>query len=833
VATQLANPNWPALDVVVDFTKGPPSFATQARRSINAKYRRLAVRQLTISRGRQYELDQIQAGTLVTSIVDPLELLNPDNMSSPFNSGGNLLIPYRPIEVDTMWPNQPGSGNIINQNVSFDYDPSFELNPDGVLGAWGPADPSTALAQSTAQAFDGTHSLLVTQTAAGVTRGIFNKFRTFPDLTYTFSAYVRPTAGSVTIQVVDALGVVHTSATASTLNVWTRLSMTWNAADTLETITIYGTVAGAPTFYVDATQLEFGASPTAFTTTGPTLYVLFSGFVERYPTNYDMAGFRALRPLYSVDALAIMSRMAVNQSYNATVAADNPSIFIPWSNTSSATSGGALSTGSETAVVTAHNVQGDPNYFVPSTGSINWAGDQQLDGTPAVVITQQNANKPPGPGGGNQDTGVDILNGSFAFDTSLGGTIEMWAKPVVGQVSFGGVYSAAPGLQTNYASGIPNIVVESFPAGPIGFIYDPTGSNPQLSGQNLFPDNKWHYFAITVAGGTWKITQDTVEGVAGSPGSFGVIGFTYICHISANCGLGAPQSQVSFGRWAAYTRDIGATARQNHYQRGVGWINETSGSRVTRLLTTYWTALGGFASVAAGFLQMAPDFGYNGRVLLDVLQEIQESERGLIYVDMFGTVIFEDRNSRYANQTALWVFGENPVGASPVEYPYSAYETERDPTYTFSDANLSRPANNSFAPIVNTNTRTLFGQRVLTQTVQCVTDFDLTQAGIFYTQRYALPKTRITKLTLRPSANPALWPIIMQLELSQRSTVRRRNAGVTVSADYYIEKVDHRIDAETSAWETDLQVSPVFVPQAWVLGDATLGVLGTTTVPIY
>src|SRR6185437_10452258 len=101
----------------------------------------------------------------------------------------------------------------------------------------------------------------------------------------------------------------------------------------------------------------------------------------------------------------------------------------------------------------------------------------------------------------------------------------------------------------------------------------------------------------------------------------------------------------------------------------------------------------------AGYMRMAPDFGYNGRTMLDVLQEIQESERGMVYANTAGAVVFEDRASRYTNQTSAWVLGENPAGASPVEYPYTDYAGDFDPTYTFSQANLSRPGNNNFAPV--------------------------------------------------------------------------------------------------------------------------------------
>jgi hypothetical protein len=90
-------------------------------------------------------------------------------------------------------------------------------------------------------------------------------------------------------------------------------------------------------------------------------------------------------------------------------------------------------------------------------------------------------------------------------------------------------------------------------------------------------------------------------------------------------------------------------------------------------------------------------------------------------------------------------------------------------------------------------------------------------------------------MLLKPAANPETFPTVLNLELSQRYTVTRRSpySGLQVTNDYYVEQVNTNIDIESGTWDTDLQMSPVFVKTAWVLGDATYGVLGTSTYPIY
>lgn len=841
----LANPNWPVVAVEVDFTSGPPATPTIARRSINTAYRKTSVASFDTQRGRSYELDKVSAGRLNVTVRDPFEQLNPSNTGSPFNTGGNTILPYRAVWVWAMWPTQPGSGNILNTGVHVDYDPSFELNPDGDLGLWTVAGGTTTLAQSTAQAFTGTHSLLVTQSAAGAGFGAVNNyFRTAPGLTYTLSVYVYLTAqagASVTLQVVDANGVTHASST-STQGSWQRLTVTWTTVDTLEPVTIYGTGTTTPIFYVDATQLEFGTTATAFTTSGPTLYPLYTGYVERWPTEYDSAGFRAVRKLEAVDALAVLSRTAISQSYNATIAADGPNTYLPWSATTPATTIALSLASDKDNSGIAPLLQGNPNYFVPQNGQLAWAGDTHLDGGPALSVTQQNANNPSGPGGSNQDTGVDILNAALSFDTVNGGMIEFWAKPVVGGMSMGGCYSAAPGLQTNFASTLPMIVVESANAsGALLMLYNPDGStafgyayDPPGPQASVYPDNKWHYFAFTITNGSMVLTFDGTDAAPITVTTPGRIGFTYISHISANCGFGAPHSQVSYGRWAFYSKTMTTAQRLAHYNRGTGFINELPGARVTRLLNQYWP--NGTTTIAPGLLSLAPDFSYDPytapgqqqqpRFMLDVLQEIAESERGSVYANANGDLVFEDRTSRYTNQTSLWTFGEK-------ELPYSNYASDFDPTYVFTQANLTRYDGTAYPPVINTTAQATYGQRILTQTVQCNTQFDLLQAATFYTTRYGTPKTRIKTLRLDPSANPSLWPTVLSLELSQRVTGKRRNAGLTISSDYYIENIRHRVNADDGTWGTEVELSPVFVPKAWTLGDTTFGVLGSTTAPVY
>lgn len=948
------NPNWPLVAINADFTQGPPHVPGAAAMSLNAPSRRNAVRSIGIQRGRQYELDQVQAGTCSLTILDPLEQLHPSNGSSPFNTGGNTITSYRAMQVGAWWnpASQNVAGNLLNTGnpilgqpvlySPYGWDPSWEnwfisqLNTGGTTYAtstdhlngthtvwkvivaasvnnagWIPrlvagtaytatVDVWAATSQAVTIGWNGstpvttavtgnnafqTATVTFTPTAADITapavlyalapsgsypvtfyvsnwqlagaqpgwsttgsptatyatvaprtgqyhlkvsapassNTVSVPLATVPGITYTVSAYVEAVGAGTVAKLAVGAATVSTSTTGS----YQRLSLTFTATDATATATWSVTGSAYPAvYYVDDVQLEVAGSASTFTTAGPAFYPLYTGYIERYPIQWDMSGSRGIRPLTCVDALSILSRTEISQSYAATIAADNPYLVIPYSD--------------QSLPQAVQLPQGGVPFLgyqnLGTQGSVSFGGDTFLDGSAAVTVTQQNAN-PPVVTNTAYITYLGTINGALTMNPQSF-TIEAWVRLTAGAMYFGAGAVPATENPNTEPFGPAFFVGWYTSAGRLNWFYnDPT--NVQTFGSVVangtftgFPDQQWHYLVVRLPGanGLNAITDNVVGGTATiTPAAVVTLNNFFV---DCQTYTGDPVCTVSIANLACYSTPLTNAQLLAHYNRGSGYINEVAGVRVARLLGLYW---GGAITVAAGKRRFAPDFSYNGRFVLDVLQEIQETERGLVYANAAGTVVFEDSASRYSNQTALWVLGENPAGASPVEYPYVVLEEAFDPTYTFSQTNLTRPGNSAFPPLPSPlPTNPPYGQRVLSQQVQVNTDFDLYQASAFYLTRYANPTVRVETLTLDPATNPALWPVVLSLVMSQRVTVKRRtSAGLTTSADYYIEQIGHNIDATAGTWTVTLQCSPVFVPTAWVLGDAVYGVLGTTTVPVF
>lgn len=305
------NPNWAPVYVQVAFNADPNNPAVTPT-WIDLTNR---VDQLHITRGRQYELDQVQAGEATVTFRDPDEWLNPANPASPY---WPHVQPYRRISIQAVAPAPAGGGTNLFNTI----DPGYEATPvggypPGVAGSFlaGPLQVTNALA------WQGTHSATFgIITGPGSQQGITWWASTIPGQQYTFSLYLNQTAanaaylGVATSSANPAAGYSTSSTPTSAVNTWVRLSVTFVASQPTSYLWVYwpGTVSTAATVYVDGVQLEQAAAPSPWSTTGPTIYPLFAGHVERWPASWDHAGNYGLAEITCVDPLGILAAQTLH-----------------------------------------------------------------------------------------------------------------------------------------------------------------------------------------------------------------------------------------------------------------------------------------------------------------------------------------------------------------------------------------------------------------------------------------------------------------------------------------------------------------------------------------
>lgn len=838
---------YPLMSIVGDFTQGPPNLPGNTSVALlpsTAAGNNPVCRGWSTTRGRQYELDVVQAGTASLDVVDPAEWLNPVNAGSPWNSGANSLLPYRCTQIAAWWnpASLDVSGNMLNAAnfppggaAAQAYDPSFETSFAAVTTMSG----SPALVINGVHFFRGSKSLAVTPGGVGDTIGL--RFWTVPGQLYTASTYVWvPTGCTVAASFVNypgSVGTVIASQTSASTGAWVRLTMTGLAIGAVSALTVRFASGTPAQFWVDAVQVELGGAASTWTASGPTYFEVYTGYVERYPQQWDSQGFRGLKPLEAVDGLSVLSRTIIRQSYAATALADGPAVFVPYND--------------DAFPQTVQRPTGGQPYvgyqaIGSQSASVSFGGDTFNDGSKAVTLSQQNAD----PLTSNDNTQVTRLGtryGSLMMDPQAF-TFEVWIRWTAGQTWFGAGSSAAGESTTDptiHDGPSNHFGVRSF-QNQLAWEYVDGNNVSQLfslmqpSSQKTFVDPNWHHLVFCGTGSnTWRGARDNVltTGSYGSP-TPPMMRIDNIYHY-VNTYYGDIISTASFANLAMYNFTLSTAQVAAHYQRGIGYLGEKSGARALRLLTQYWSTN---IVTDTGKTSMAADFSYSGRSMLDVLQEIAETESGLVWVDSAGLVHQDSRETRYTaatSATSQFTFGEN-TGAG--ELPYEELEYDYDPTYVYSEADLTAGGSGlQLPPVINATSQAAYGQRILSKTLQMQNDWDVNQAGQYFVRRYAKPAgaagtgtpPRISKMTLNPAANPALFAAVLSMDIGTRITVKRRTNAVTISGDYYIEQVNHDASGDASSWKTDLQLSPVFVSQPWILGDAVKGVLGSTTVCVY
>lgn len=578
--------------------------------------------------------------------------------------------------------------------------------------------------------------------------------------------------------------------------------------------------------FIDALQHELGSSTSAWSSTGPSIYGLFGGFVERWPANWNYQGTYGLAQLTGVDALSIMSNRTLHTEFVNQLLALQPAYYWRLNEAQGATqfaetsgnAGPPLSMihtkyGSSTTqtVGTATNIVGDPSgtgvTFAGASGNNN-------NSTAAVtVLSVGTAGTPPlsvGPNNSGQAgpaswgltvafwlTTTDSTGGQsitirdYTFDNNFG--VLFTVNP---QVSFtttinGNPFSIqATASGVNYADGKPHFWVARF----------------LVTGNVAYVDLYVDYVAIALASGTASVVLGTsapnvdlsVVQVGGQVDQYGNI-----------YGIQGTWSHV-----AIWNREISVPEIGFMMGAARGWTTDVSGTRVSRYLNYNYIARSSVEVAQGSYYSdsiMAASTLAEGTALLDACQGVTLSENGNFFVDPTGggIVTFQNRFHRYAETTAKWVFGENTAAG---EIPYSAdIAFDFDPTQVYNDVRVERSggvnaAGGSQADIAAS--QLAYGTRSYSRTINIASDNEAQNAADWLFMGHKDPHQRLQQLTINPTANPNIWPAALGIRISDRVTVNRRtSAGFVMSEDFFIERIEHQ-RAKDGTWLVTYQMSP-------------------------
>lgn len=795
-----------------------------------------------VDRGRQYELDQTRGAQPTLRFVDRNEYLNADNPSSLYAPN---LVPYRPVIWQAMWPNTT-VGNLLNTGYGANpglkttngYDPTFESYALSAVPPWIAVVGGTNPTVNNITPHGGTQALFWTVVGTATVQGVSLLIPCIPGRQYTCSAFVRQTTAST--QQISVVGVATGTSTATTA-AYVRLTVTFTATQPMHTLQIATTgtaVAGA--VVLDDIQHEQAAAASVFTTTGPVIYTVMNDLVERWPSRWDpdSQGFLGLCDATCVDAFAALQATDLSTEVANSILAKKPAYYWKLNEPQGATvfaessgNGGPslvrtdAATGAADAFTTGVNtgIAGDPGGVGIETQT---AGTAFVNSPTTVVQAGLN--------------GAGIALGANVAPYSY--TVVMWAAR---DLSVAGDDGRTLLLMTDHTGKFNAVAGSNFQQRwqvfPSFSQFSINGGHVGLQVTDSWGDGKPHLYvavnSVTSINATVTLYVDGVN-VGTNTGTL-FPGFDVQMDLVEVAGAIFPTTRSAvpgpqhgiYGHCALWNRALTAGEITDLTNAGKGYKGETSGARISRYLGYSYI---GPTVVDAGQSVMGVSVLADSTAALDACQAVTITENGVFWVDGDGNLTFAARTRRYLTTTPTYIFGENTAGG---ELPYEGdVEFGLDPTLLYNDVQVTN-AGGIVAHTTDAASQRRFFKQSYPRDVNLASDLEALDAANYLLNQHKIARVRVSTLTLNPGPNPALWPAVLGIEVGTRVTVKRRSkaanngAGLTQSRDFFVEQISHSgIDFEAGTWTTTLQLSPVDYSQVWILGDATYGVLDTTTV---
>lgn len=828
----MASPNLPKIFSKVAFN-GDPFDSSVSPTWTDLSGRTLRINNAT--RGRQYELDTNQAGSASVDWLDIDEALNPANASSPYYPN---VTPYRRAYLGVKWP-AVGTGNYWN--LAYDgKDPTFESYATGALPSWLFTSTAAGAQVTAASAFQGTKSITWTTANTGGFNGVGFDFEAIPGEQYTASVYMRQTAANSTLILINGIAF---GASNTTTGSYVRLTVTFTARWPKMTCYVGSfTTTLVGTVNIDAFQLEDGAAATAFTTAGPMARSIWTtGYVERWPKTWDAdsTGFQGMSPASLVGPLAVLQNAYLDSEIRGAVMALKPDFFWPLQEPANATSFGEASGNSQPPLTQRNGQYGSVATF-ESGVETNSLGD--VGGVGVHVTGDGNANS----GSSVLQTGLPgtptvALGGTPPFSITLNITLK-YAYNATGTIGYmfwltdSGSVNRQVRLYWLDVSGSKKIIfqVDSTPG----------GSASVTVGDNWFANDVPHVFTAvaTFTSTTCQVflyVDGTLQGSSAPVSTTGwAMPFTlrWVQLMGAQDSTGFTLGGLIDGTYAyaaIWQRALSASEILSLGIANFGVIGELANDRISRYLSHIGysdptTLTGGVSTLDSSQVQQGDD-------AQSTVVYVANSDFGNLYEGRIG-LAFQGRNARYLTTTSTYTFGENTAGG---EYPYLGdVNFDTDPTLVFNIADVERIPGGIKAHDEDTTSQKKYGKKGFSRQINVESDAVTVDAANYVVGIRKTPLQRIASITFDLGAagpNSTLWPMILNLEIGTRVTIVKRakagnsGAGLTMSADYFVESIAHAgIDLETGTWTVTLQLSPASA-QVWILDDLTWSVLDQTT----
>jgi hypothetical protein len=837
------NPNWPLIDYAICWSAGPNQTPVQDYWcSVTARTQG----RVSIRRGKQYELDQVQPGEMTLTLQNLDGAFDPSNMASPF--AGSVL-PYRLMRARAQWP--PTVNLLTNDQATVgfgNYGAAATLSMLANVSAFGTSTVVVGPCPPPASGNCYNAACPVGSAYQGVT---IAGWSAAPGVTYT--AQCQAAAGAVAIGAY--LGIVWHDVNGNTISetdgTVTALPTTGQVQLTVTSVAP-SNVAGAVLVFLSGPsapstataingwnfQVEQSGSASTWVQPSP-WFPLFTGYVERWPQTWTSNGNYGTVDLTVVDLFAFLANRGLSSPFEADALSYGPNFLYKLDEAQGATVFVDRTGRRGNATLAASPI------LVP--GQSMSTQDNAVPGTPAaitgaflgaagpVVAAQLSVNS----------SGPLLIppdaNGNIGVPPTPG-----WTRIIAARLT--GAISNGQCAWSIYSNGIGNSVfgIEVDPGGLIrayGFVattpinrFSQNFPIPAVGNGSTLYDSDWHLYGVSLdSSGTvltaWNDLNSPVSSTASGsrqppPGTADIIG---AIGNYATGGLTATSNwsgQLAFAIEYPFAMTPSIWANLSNSWRNA-WstsqaMTESSDQRYQRILN--WIAYSGPTRISAGLSRSygpATDIqgGPSATAALQALQNVVDTEAGQHYVAGDGTVVFRSRADRY-NNTPTVVFGENSG-----EVPYMTAEFDFDPTRIGNTATVNLQYGQTAFQASDTGSVTNYGVVTIQRTVNTADPLEAQAAAQYLVYQNRQPLQRLAALPV-DVASTVGWGAMLGLDLGSCVTVNRRPSNAPlVSVTGFVEQVQWDLADDMSAVWTG-QVSNDALHQFAQLNSGVYGRLG-------
>ena len=516
-----------------------------------------------------------------------------------------------------------------------------------------------------------------------------------------------------------------------------------------------------------------------------TSYTRFTGFFNQMALSWNRDESEVTAQLY--DGLALLALGRLKAPYPLTVIADGPIAYWRF-----AESSGALTAADSSGNGVNGTYSGTGVTFGVSPGAVVDAADKAItfDGASGYVSAPFNIPL-------NQSFSLEFLfklsGAGVQYFLSTGGFGPQVFSPGNGAVTFSG-------LGTDSKSG-------------------------------SYLDGKWHHVICTataLGGGNYS-NQIYVDGVGG-PGGGGAPGgmnstLWMGCYGGINDFLGGSMDEV-----AVYNYALSPTQATIHYNAVSGWLGMASGTRISTVAGLIgWNAADEYIDAGVSLLANASDLG--GQAPLQHFQQVAATEGGLLFIGQDGRLRFIDRHSLQTSpyNVSMATFGDG--GGAEISYDNKGLAPLVDDVDIWNVVQVTRKDGGVLSARASQAQIDLYGPaREKDLTSIASSDLEAQDQAFWELIQDQGAQQRMQQMNI--TGYDANFAVILGRELGDLITVKGsppNTGGGRISQDVRILGMSESAEAKARKFQATWSLWPK-EPQAWILGDATWGVLGSTTV---